>query len=121
MRGVGSLNLTGPTPSPGQVASATPVTHSGSAASPHGKVTMGVEVTLIAAAVIYFLFVLIFRHEKVREAIEPKNVEFNLYSSLSVFLQAAFWILIAKVLVTKLAIWTKAGWAKSLATVVGGL
>lgn len=122
MRGAGnvSVGLTNTSTKPGQTPSET-ASLGASVPGVNTSAKLGVEWVLIVAAVLYFAFVLIFRHEKVRQAIEPKNVEFNLYSSLAIFLQAAFWILIFKVLVTKLAIWTKAAWAKSLALVVGGL
>lgn len=119
MRGSGhvSIGLTNTSSKPGQTPSETQVLNT----SPKTNTSAGIEWMLIIAAVLYFTFVLVFRHEKVQKAVEPKNVEFNLYSSLAIFLQAAFWILIFKVAAGKFAIWVKTAWAKSIAVVIGAL
>lgn len=75
-------------------------------------------VGLIAA---YVIWVFVERHEKVSQAIQPKNLALNLRQAFAVFLPVVVMILLFKILTVKLALWTKTAWAKSLAMIAGAL
>lgn len=106
----GAAASTGPLAVPGVVSSATQKDTQRFNATP---------VILAALALLYFVWAMLERHEKIETAIEPKNAAFNLRHIGLTLLTVLLGFGLLKVLLAKLAAWHVWG-AAALARFVAG-
>ena len=80
--------------------------------------TMGFVIALLGFVALYIIWALVAKHERVRKALEPANLEINLYNLFVIWFVVILTVPFSKVLVTKMVGWGIPG-AKWLLGVVG--